>query len=41
MCGPVADGGQHALRYLSRLEQLTAPQPFASATSTNPPDAQK
>jgi hypothetical protein len=25
MCGPHEDGGQHALRYLTRLEQATAP----------------
>ena len=25
MCGPHPDGGQHALHYLTRLEQLTAP----------------
>lgn len=25
MCGPQDDGGVHALRYLGRLEQLTAP----------------
>lgn len=25
MCGPCDDGGAHALRYLDRLERLTAP----------------
>ena len=41
MCGPVADGGQHALRYLSQLEQLTAPLPSATFASTNTRDGQK
>lgn len=26
MCGPHADGGRHALRYLTRLEHATAPR---------------